>query len=168
MVAVAGVSAATDPSGERRRVAGGRTSLVGAGLLCAFGLAVLVAGLVSGQPVEASFLLFALGLLLIAVGQTMLALAVRRTGALGRWWLALLVAAAGALAAVLVFSDPWHDLALFTFDAAWFALGAHVLRDSRRGSGLGERDLRVGQPVDVDPAAGQHEAPPRPRSRPRR
>jgi len=127
MVAVAGVSAATDPSDDRRRVAGGRTSLVGAGLLCAFGLAVLVAGLVSGQPVEASFLLFALGLLLTAVGHTMLALAVRRTGALGRWWLALLFAAAGALAAVLVFSDPWHDLALFTFDAAWFALGARLL-----------------------------------------
>ena len=94
MVAIAGISAATDPPDERRRVAGRRTSLVGAGLLCAFGLAVLVAGLVSGQPVEASFLLFALGLLLTAVGHTMLALAVRRTGALGRWWLALLVAAA--------------------------------------------------------------------------
>lgn len=128
MVAIAGISAGTDQRDERRRVAGRRTSLVGAGLLCAFGLAVLVAGLASGQPVEASFLLFALGLLLSAVGHTMLALGLRRTGALGRWWLAPLVAAGGALAAVLVFSDPWHDLALFTFDATWVALGVHLLR----------------------------------------
>ena len=151
VVAIAGISTATDRRGERRRVAGRRTSLVGAGLLCAFGLAVLVAGLVSGQPVEASFLLFALGLLLTAVGHTMLALRRRRTGALGRWWPALLVAAGGALAAVLVFSDPWHDLALFTFDAAWVALGLRLLRGGQlpaasppRGSDLGERDLRVG------------------------
>jgi hypothetical protein len=127
IVAIAGISAARDRCDERRRVAGRRTSLVGAGLLCAFGLAVLVAGLVSGRPVEASFLLFALGLLLTAVGQTMLALGLRRTGSPGRWSLALLVAAAAALAAVLVFSDPWHDLALFTFDAAWVALGLRLL-----------------------------------------
>jgi hypothetical protein len=128
MVAIAGISATTDQRDRGRRVAGRRTSLVGAGLLCAFGLAVLVAGLVSGQPVEASFLLFALGLLLTAVGHTMLAIRLRRTGAIGRWWPALLVAAGGALAAVLVFSDPWHDLALFTFDAAWVVLGARLLR----------------------------------------
>lgn len=151
IVAIAGISAATGQPDQRRRLAGRRTSLVGAGLLFAFGLAVLVAGLVSGQPVEVSFLLFALGLLLTAVGTTMMALRLRRTGAFGRWWRALLVAAGGALAAVLVFSDPWHDLALFTFDAAWVALGARLLRgrplpaaSSPGGSDLGERDLRVG------------------------
>ena len=135
MMAIAGISAATDRRDGRRRPAGRRTSLVGAGLLCAFGLAVLVAGLISGQPVEASFLLFALGLLLTSVGHTMMALGLRRTGALGRWWLAPMVAAGGALAAVLVFSDPWHDLALFVVDAAWVALGARLLHAHSSASG---------------------------------
>ena len=154
VVAIAGIPAVTDQRAQPRRFAGRRTSLLGAGLLCAFGLAVLLAGLAAGQPVEASFLLFALGLLLTAVGHTMMALRLRRTGALGRWWLALLVSAAGALAAVLVFSDPWHDIALFTLDAAWVALGLRLLRGPLGGSDLGERDLRVGQPVDVDRLAG--------------
>ena len=150
VVAISGISAATDQRDGRRRVAGRRTSVAGAGLLCAFGLAVLVAGLVSGQPVEASFLLFALGLLLTAVGHAMLALGLRRTRVVGRWWPAPLVAAGGALAAVLVFSDPWHDLALFTFDATWVALGVHLLRVHLKAADDQDRrvDLRRRGPAE--------------------
>jgi hypothetical protein len=110
---------------------GRRASITGAGLLLAFGVVFLVGLLVTGKPVEASFVLFGLGLLALAAGQIMLGFGLRRSDALGPWWLALVVAGVGALVAVLVFTAPWHDLGLLTFDAAWVALGARLLRGTK-------------------------------------
>ena len=51
--------------------------LAGTGLLLAFGLVVVVSALVTGAPLEASFLAFAVGLLLVAVGSVLLGLGLR-------------------------------------------------------------------------------------------
>jgi hypothetical protein len=96
-------------------------SIAGTGLLLAFGLAVVVSALATGAPLESSFLAFALGLLLVAVGWVLLGLGLRRSGAVGRWWAALPAAAAGALVALLV--EPAHDAGLFLLFGAWVLLG---------------------------------------------
>jgi hypothetical protein len=61
-----------------------------------------------------------------------LALGLRRAGGLGRWWIAVVVAGAGALLALGAGGDPWHDLGLFVFFAAWVALGLRLV--AARGS----------------------------------
>lgn len=101
-------------------------SLVGAALLTAFALLFLATGLVTGTPLEAAFWLFLLGFLLLIVGSVPLALGLRGSATVGRWWSAVLVAGAGALVAMLTLS-PWHELGLFTFDAAWAVLGVRLL-----------------------------------------
>lgn len=101
-------------------------SLAGAGLLVGFGVVGIGTALVSGSPAEWSFLLFAVGLLLLAVGAVPLARGLRTT--LPGWWTAVLVAGAGAAVALLVEPDPWHDLGLFVFDAAWVAAGLQLRR----------------------------------------
>ena len=114
--------------GDRTRTRAGRIgraiSLTGAALLLGFGAVGLVTALVDGAPAEWSFLLFAVGLLLLAVGSVPLALGLRRTGC---WWVAVLVAGAGGLVALGAEADPWHDLGLFAFDAAWITLGVGLL-----------------------------------------
>ena len=85
----------------------------------------------TGTPLEASFWLFLLGFLLLIVGSVPLALGLRRSGALGGWWAAVLVAGGGALLAMATLS-PWHEVGLFTFDAAWAALGLRLVAVSRR------------------------------------
>lgn len=107
---------------------GGRICLTGAALLLAFGVVALATGLAGGSPLEASFLLFALGLLLLGIGAVPLALGLRRTGTLGGWWPAVLGVTAGALVALGTAADPWHDLGLFLFFAAWVGLGVGLLR----------------------------------------
>ena len=110
--------------------AGAVTSLLGTGLLLAFGLVVVVSALVAGAPLEAAFLAFAVGLLLVAVGSVLLGLGLRASGAVGNWWTALPVAGAGALVALL--AEQAHDLGLFVLFGAWVLLGIGWLRQGRR------------------------------------
>ena len=109
---------------------GAVSSLLGTGLLLAFGLVVVVSALVAGAPLEAAFLAFAVGLLLVAVGSVLLGLGLRASGAVGGWWTALPVAGAGAAVALLV--EQWHDLGLFVLFGAWVLLGVGWLRRARR------------------------------------
>jgi hypothetical protein len=102
-------------------------TLGGAASLAAFTALYLGSGLISDRPVEALFWLLLLGFLLIIAGAVPLALGMRRSGAVGPWWTAVLVAGAGALVAMST-QSPWHEVGLFTFDAAWVALGLHLLR----------------------------------------
>jgi hypothetical protein len=110
--------------------AGAVVNLVGTGLLLAFGLVLVASALATGAPLEASFLAFGLGLLLVAVGSVLLGLGLRRSGAVGGWWTTLPVASAGALAALLV--EQWHDAGMFVFFAAWVLLGVGWLQRSHR------------------------------------
>ena len=109
---------------------GAAVCLAGTGLQLAFGLVVVVSALATGAPLEASFLAFAVGLLLVAVGSVLLGLGLRASGAVGGWWTALPVAAAGALVALLV--EQAHDVGLFVLFGAWVVLGVGWLRHGRR------------------------------------
>jgi hypothetical protein len=102
-------------------------TLSGAASLALFTASYLGSGLVSGRPAEALFWLFLLGFLLLVAGAVPLALGLRRSGAVGPWWTAVLVAGAGALVAMTT-QSPVHEVGLFTFDVAWAALGLHLLR----------------------------------------
>ena len=106
-------------------------ALAGAVLLAAFGVVGLATALVSGAPAEWSFLLFAVGMLLLLASAVPLALGLRRAGGLGRWWIAVLLAGAGALVALGAPGDPWHDLGLFLFFAGWVALGLRLVSRGR-------------------------------------
>ena len=110
--------------------AGAVVSLAGTGLLLVFGLVVVASALTTGAPLEASFLAFALGLLLVAVGSVLLGLGLRRSGAVGGWWAALPVAGAGALVALLV--EQGHDAGMFVLFSAWVLLGVGCMQRSVR------------------------------------
>jgi hypothetical protein len=127
VVALAGLRT----GGSRASSIGRWASLAGAAMLAGFGLLMLVGAVVTGAPLEFSFVLLAVGLLLLGLGAVPLAVGLRRSGSLGGWWGAVLVAGAGALVTVLAAADPWHDLGLFTFDAVWFALGLRLLATRR-------------------------------------
>lgn len=117
----------TDAALSRAGRIGRALTLAGAALLTVFAGLFLATGLTTGTPLEAAFWLFLLGFLLIIVGSVPLALGLRRSGLVGRWWPAALVAGAAALLAMLTLS-PWHEMGLFVFDAAWVALGLGLLR----------------------------------------
>jgi hypothetical protein len=111
-------------------LAGAAVNLIGTGLLLVFGLVVVASALATGAPWEASFLAFAIGLLLLAVGSALLGVGLRRSGAVGGWWTPLPVAAAGALVALLV--EQGHDAGLFVLFLGWALLGAAWTQPGRR------------------------------------
>lgn len=133
LVAVLGLGGSSPVAGPLPRIGriGRGIALPGVVLLVVFGVAGLVTGVLGGAPAEWSFLFFAVGVLLFVVAAVPLALGLRRAGGLGGWWIAVLVAGAGALVALGAPADPWHDLGLFVFFAAWVALGAGLLRGTR-------------------------------------
>ena len=76
-------AAAGRPLARAGRI-GVRSALVGCGLQVAFAVGAAVTAALSGKPLEAVFLLFALGFLALIVGAVMLGTAVRRAGVLTR------------------------------------------------------------------------------------
>ncbi len=118
-------AAAGLPRSSRATRIGRVLALSGAVLLTAFAVVVLVTGL-AGRPLEASFLAFALGLLLSAAGALTTGIAARRP--------VLALAGVGALVALLAPGDPWHDLGLLAFCLAWAADGVVRLRADERVS----------------------------------
>ncbi len=131
LVAIMGLRASSGGSTRAARI-GSLLTLAGAGLLVVFGLVALVTALLSGSPLEASFIAFLLGMLLLAVGPVTWGLSLRRrTPSPGAWQLLLLsgVAAFGALA---IEPDPWHDISLTVMFAAWSALGVLLLRQAHQ------------------------------------
>ena len=103
-------------------------SLVGAGMLAVFGALVLVTGVASGSPLEASFLAFALGLLLLSIGQVVWGLSLRRQSPAPGVWQMLLVAGVMAFASIAIPLDPWHDVSLVAMFLAWSVIGVLLLR----------------------------------------
>lgn len=107
---------------------GAMMSLVGAGLLVLFGGLVLVTGILSGSPLEASFLAFALGLLLLSIGQVMWGLSLRHRSPAPGVWQVLVVAGAMAFGTIAIPLDPWHDVTLVALFLAWSVIGVLLLR----------------------------------------
>lgn len=107
---------------------GAMITLVGAGMLAAFGAVVLVTGLASGSPLEASFLAFALGLLALSIGQVTWGLALRRQPTAPGVWQMVVVAGVMAFASMAIPLDPWHDVSLVAMFLAWSVIGVLLLR----------------------------------------
>lgn len=112
-------AAAGVPASSRAAGIGRGLNVAGAVLVLGAGVILLPTGYLTGTPLEAAFLPFALGLLLSAAGALTLGVATRE----GRW----LVIGAGALVA-LTTQPPLHDAGLLTFLLGWAALGALRLR----------------------------------------
>lgn len=117
-------------SARRTRPAsvGATMSLVGAGMLALFGVLVLLTGVVSGSPLETAFLAFALGLLLLSIGQVVWGLSLRRQSPAPGVWQVLLVAGVMAFASIAIPLDPWHDVTLVAMFLAWPVIGVLLLR----------------------------------------
>jgi hypothetical protein len=111
---------------------GVRSALVGAALQVAFAVSAAVTAALNGKPLEAVFLLFAVGFLALIVGAGLLGTAVWRAEVIRAAAVPLWFAAASAVAAIGVALDPWHDVALFAFDASWVGLGVVLLRGTHR------------------------------------
>jgi hypothetical protein len=123
-------------SGTRRGRIGIRLALAGFALLALFAVQLAVEQIRTGDIPE-NFILFALGFLLVTVGQLLFARDLRPT--IGRAWVLPLVAVAGLVVALTV-TDGIHDIGLFVFEAAWVGLGVALLRAERRRShGLAPR-----------------------------
>jgi hypothetical protein len=116
-------------SGRRRGRIGIRLALAGFALLALFAVQLAVEQIRTGD-IPDNFILFALGFLLVTVGQLLFARDLAPT--IGRAWVLPLVAVAGLLVALTVTADPIHDIGLFVSEAAWVALGVALLRANRQ------------------------------------
>src|SRR5438093_2501231 len=109
------------------------TAIGGATLLLLFATQALVSTAATGDE-PGSFVLFGLGFLLLVGGQIVAGISILRVGAARATGRLLLLASAAAVIAVAVPADPFHDLGLFVFDAAWIGVGLVLIRPARWGS----------------------------------
>jgi hypothetical protein len=109
----------------RRGRVGVWLALAGVALLGVFIIQVLIQVIRTGE-VPQNFVVFALGFLLALVGHLLFARDLRPH--LGKAWVTPLIAAAGAVVALTIEADPYHDIGLFVFEGAWVALGVALLR----------------------------------------
>jgi hypothetical protein len=107
-------------------------TVAGAGLLVVFGLMTLVTALLRGSPMEAAFIAFLLGMLLLAVGPVTWGLSIRRRPPAPGVWQLLLLSGVVAFGALAIEPDPWHDISLTVMFAAWSALGLLLLRPAHQ------------------------------------
>lgn len=131
LTAVMGLRAQTACPTRSARI-GALMTVAGAGLLVIFGLAVLATSLLSGAPLEASFIAFLLGMLLLWVGPVTWGLSLRRRPPTPGVWQLLLLSGLGAFGALAIEPDPWHDISLTVMFAAWSALGVLLLRQANQ------------------------------------
>jgi hypothetical protein len=109
----------------RRGRVGVWLALSGVAVLGLFIIQVMVHVVRTGDVPE-NFLLFALGFVLVVFGHLLFARDLH--GPLGNAWVMPLIAAAGAIVALTVEADPYHDIGLFVFEGGWVALGVALLR----------------------------------------
>ena len=129
------------PSLSSRRAGrvGRRVLLAGCGLQLLFALAYGATAVVSGEPNEASFVLFLAGFLAQLVGGIVWWRAMRSEAGLRVARAGVLTTAILGFLAMAVGSDPFHDIFLLSGYAAWAVVGLGVARSSvvdRDGVGL--------------------------------
>lgn len=132
--------------------AGVRLTVAGSTLQVLFAMVYAVTQAATGKGWDAAFLLFALGFLFLIVGGALLGFGVRREGALRSAAAPFWVGAAAAFVAIVVFIDPWHDIALFVYASTWISLGMILRRDSRRSVVTSNRvsgERRVSRPIQA-------------------
>lgn len=116
-------------AGSRMGRIGLRLALVGVGFLLLFGIQLFVELLRTGD-IPDNFILFAIGFLLILIGQLLFARDLRPS--LGQSWVFPIVAVAGLVMALFLDAVGLHDFGLFVFEGAWVGLGVAVLRSSQQ------------------------------------
>ena len=132
-VALWGLRDLTTPSRIAR--IGMRLALVGLAFLGLFAIQLVIELIRTGEIPE-NFILFAIGFLLVLLGQLLFPRDL--SAALGRGWLLPIAAVVGLVVALGAGDNPVHDVGLLVFEAAWVALGLVVLRaTSRSGRSLG-------------------------------
>ena len=104
---------------------GMRIALAGFVLLALFVVQLLVELIRTGDVPE-NFILFALGFLLILIGQLLFARDLRH--AVGRGWVLPWIGTVGLIVALTVETSVIHDPGLFVFEWSWIALGIALLR----------------------------------------
>jgi hypothetical protein len=115
--------------GTRRGRRGVNIALAGFVFLGGFAIQ-LVVELVRTGDVPENFVLFAIGFVLVILGQAMFARDLRAR--LGHAWVLPIVAVVGLVFGLGGGENPVHDLGLFVFEGAWVALGIAILRADRR------------------------------------
>jgi hypothetical protein len=110
-------------------------ALGGVGLLWVFNVQVALA-LAETRHLPKNMTLLTLGFLLVIVGHLLFVRDLRTV--LGRSWLLAIAAAAGAAAELVVDPEPFDDVGLFVFGAAWALLGVALLRGKRNCVRLGQ------------------------------
>ena len=105
LMPVMGLRAPTAFSTRPARI-GSLLTVAGAGLLVVFGLVALVTAVLRGSPLEASFIAFLLGTLLLAVGPAMWGLSLRRHPPTPGVRQLLLLAGIVAFCALAIEPDP--------------------------------------------------------------
>ena len=150
LLAVLGLRARTASATRPARI-GSSMTVVGAGLLVVFGVVTLVTAMGTGAPLEAAFVAFLLGMLLLAVGPVTWGLSLRRRHPAPGVWQLLLLAGVCAFGALAIEPDPWHDISLTVMFAAWSALGVLLLR-ADAGDAPGSRVPGASEPpVGIEP-----------------
>ncbi|MDQ2983071.1 MAG: hypothetical protein M3R70_03960 [Actinomycetota bacterium] len=112
-------------AGTRLGRIGIRLALAGVVFLGFFSIQVFVELIRTGD-IPDNFVLFAIGFLLVLVGQLLFARDLRP--ALGRAWILPIVAVGGLVLALFLDAVGLHDIGLFVFEGAWVALGIALLR----------------------------------------
>lgn len=113
---------------------GSRALLIGCGLQVLFALAYGVTALVSGEPNEASFVLFLAGFLAQLVGGIVWWRSMRSEPRLRVTRIGLLAIAILGFLAMAVGSDPFHDIFLLSSYAAWGVVGVSAARSAATGT----------------------------------
>jgi hypothetical protein len=107
---------------------GRRVLLIGCGLQVLFALAYGVTTLISGEPNEASFVLFLSGFLAQLVGGIVWWRSMRSEPRLRVTRIGVLATAILGFLAMAVGSDPFHDVFLLSSYAAWAVVGVSAAR----------------------------------------
>ena len=116
-------------AGTRLGRIGLRIALVGFAFLGLFAIQIVVELVRTGE-IPGNFILFAIGFVLLLVGQLLFARDLRAR--LGRAWLLPIVGVVGIVVALTGGENPIHDVGLFIFEGAWVALGVAIVRAERR------------------------------------
>ena len=111
-----------EPGHPRRARFGRRAVLTGIGCEVAFAAVYGVTAL-DAEPLEASFVLFSLGFLALAIGGTIWGSVLLRSPDRRAAGFGLVATGVLGLLAILVGIDPWHDVFLLTSYAAWPVVG---------------------------------------------
>jgi hypothetical protein len=117
-------------SGTRGGRVGRRVLLAGCSLQVLFAMAYGVTAAVSGEPNEASFVLFLAGFVAQLVGGLLWWRAMRSEPRIHVTRIGVLATAILGFLAMAVGNDPFHDIFLLSSYAAWAAVGASAAHTS--------------------------------------